>query len=629
MAAAALWKPSSELIESAHITRISKGLGLQPGALAFHEWSKTRRDDFWTLMSRDLGLVFRKQASRVLDWNPTTGNADWFVGAELNIVESCLRSDPAWRARVAIVEEREDSRRRALSFGELEQLVARIAQRLNGLGLKRGDAAAIDLPMNLEAVAVYLALVLKGCAVVSIADSFAPTEIETRLRIGKARVIFTQDVLVRGKKDLPLYEKVLQAGAPKAVVISAHDSWSGPTPLRAGDLAWKEFLGHETSSVASIASECVPVTPSTPSNILFSSGTTGDPKAIPWTHTTPIKCGVDARLHHNIHGGDILAWPTNLGWMMGPWLIYAAFLNGAGIALFDGAPSGRAFGEFVSRSGATLLGVVPSLVKTWRASQCMEGLDWSKLKVFSSTGECSNPEDMAYLMGLAHNKAPIIEYCGGTEVGGAYVSSTVLQECTPATFAIPAFGQDFVVLDDDLKTSSNGEVFLVPPSIGFSNTLLNRDHFETYYAGTPKGPHGELLRRHGDQIEVLPNGEGYRAHGRVDDTMNIGGIKVSSAEIERSLVGVTEISDSAAIAIPPPGGGPSLLLLIVVPTASGRTLSPDELQNRLQKAIRERLNPLFKIHKVSLKESLPRTASNKVLRRVLRSEYLAAKDGAK
>ena len=238
-------------------------------------------------------------------------------------------------------------------------------------------------------------------------------------------------------------------------------------------------------------------------NILFSSGTTGEPKAIPWTQTTPIKCAVDAHFHQDVHPGDVLVWPTNLGWMMGPWLIFGSLMNRATIGLFYGAPTGRAFGEFVQDSRATVLGVVPSLVKTWRTSGCLAGLDWSAIKVFTSTGECSHADDMRWLMQQAGGK-PVIEYCGGTEIGGAYITGTLARPCIAGTFNTPTLGLDVVILDEQGQPADSGEVFLLPPSIGLSNSLLNKDHHEVYFAGTPPGPGRAILRRHGDEMEVLP-----------------------------------------------------------------------------------------------------------------------------
>ena len=127
----------------------------------------------------------------------------------------------------------------------------------------------------------------------------------------------------------------------------------------------------------------------------------------------------------------MVAWPTNLGWMMGPWLIYASFLNRATMALYYGAPNERGFGSFVQAAGINMLGVIPSLVRTWRRSGCMEGIDFSAVRVVCATGECSNAEDMHYLMALADYR-PVLEYCGGTELAGGYLLSTAVVPVAPS-----------------------------------------------------------------------------------------------------------------------------------------------------------------------------------------------------
>ena len=312
----------------------------------------------------------------------------------------------------------------------------------------------------------------------------------------------------------------------------------------------------------------------------------------------------------------MLAWPTNLGWMMGPWLIYASLINQGTIALYDGVPTEREFGEFVENARVTMLGVVPSLVRSWKNTGCMKGLDWGAIKAFSSTGECSNAEDMLFLMSLAGYR-PIIEYCGGTEIGGGYLTGTTVQPAAPATFITPALGLDIAICDEDGQPTDNGEVFVTPPSIGLSTELLNKDHHEVYFEGTPQLPKLPPLRRHGDGVERLADGY-YRIHGRVDDTMNLGGIKISSAEIEGVLNSVSGIQEVAAIGVSPPDGGPSQLVVYAVLLPGADTQS---LTSSLQSAIREHLNPLFRIHDLVVVDALPRTASNKIMRRVLRDEH--------
>jgi acetyl-CoA synthetase len=310
-------------------------------------------------------------------------------------------------------------------------------------------------------------------------------------------------------------------------------------------------------------------------------------------------------------------WPTNLGWMMGPWLIFASLMNRAAMGLYYGTPTGREFGQFVQNAGATVLGVVPSLVRTWRSTGSVEGLDWSAIKVFSSTGECSRADDMRWLMQFAGGR-PIIEYCGGTEIGGAYISSTVTKPNVAGTFNTPTLGLDVVILDEEGRSADIGELFIVPPSIGLSNLLLNKNHHDIYFADTPRGPRGGILRRHGDQMERLPGGY-WRGHGRADDTMNLGGIKVSSAEIEQTLRVVPGVVETAAIAISA-GGGPSQLVIYAV-CSNTPERDNHQLLAAMQSAIKRDLNPLFKIHDVVVIDALPRTASNKVMRRELRARY--------
>jgi acetyl-CoA synthetase len=603
------WTPAPRDIETSNIAALCKRTGLSSYD-ELYAWSVTQRAEFWQAVIDMLGIRLARPPSGILDPSQGVESPRWLPGAKLNIAESCFG---AAGTATAIVYRPEGGAVHSMTFEELDKLSNRVANSLGNLGIGRGDAVAVAMPMTAEAVAAYLGIVKAGGAVVSIADSFAADEIGTRLRISGARTIVTQDVVLRAGKVLPMHQKVTDAGADVAIVIPAGDHLR--VSLRKTDVEWREFL-HDND-----AFEPVPCDPDDTTNILFSSGTTGDPKAIPWTNTTPIKCAMDGLLHHDIKEGDVVCWPTNLGWMMGPWLIYASLINGAAMALYYGSPGSQEFCEFVQDAKVTMLGLVPSLVKAWRSGGTIDGLDWRAIKTFSSTGESSNAEDMLYLMSRAQYR-PIVEYCGGTEIGGGYITGTRVQPASPATFSTAALGLGLHILDENGNPTNNGELFIVPPSIGLSNSLLNRDHHEVYFEGTPAGPGGERLRRHGDQMEHLGGGY-YRAHGRADDTMNLSGIKVSSAEIERTVNALPGVLETAAIAVESEGGGPSLLVIYTVTEPSAEA-DAGVLGKLMQRAISEHLNPLFRVHKVVLIDALPRTASNKVMRRVLRSRYAEA-----
>jgi acetyl-CoA synthetase len=362
-----------------------------------YDWSIREREAFWEWAVGRLGLALRTPWSRLLVKTRGPEEARWLVGARFNIVESCLSGDPS---RPAIVAGATDGNSSTISTGELTREVTRVAAALRASGFVTGDALAIDMPMSPMAVAIYLGIVAAGMVVVSIPDALAPEEVATRLRLANAVGIFTAREIERSGKRLPLYQKLLAIHPPRAIVIDASAS-----ELRAGDQAWPSFLAAAGASTF----DPVPGEPDTVTNILFSSGTTGEPKAIPWTQLQPIKSAVDAALHLDVQAGDVLAWPTNLGWMMGPWLIYASLLNRATMALYADAPTGRGFGEFLARARVNVLGLVPSIVKAWRSDDRMVGLDFSAIKCFGSTGEASSPVDYLYLMMLAGYR-PVIEY---------------------------------------------------------------------------------------------------------------------------------------------------------------------------------------------------------------------------
>ena len=598
-----VWMPDKRTIAESNIAWLMSVAGVDTYE-ALHAWSVAERATFWETMADRIGVMFDTPWTQCLDVNDGIENPAWFVGGRLNIVESCFSS----RDNVPVIIFRNESGEiRSVSTAELRALVGRASNGLREVGFQAGNHAAIMMPMNIEAVVAFLAIIACGGVVTTIADSFPPDQIRVRLDISKAEWFFTQDRYQRGGLSLELYSKAVDAEAPPAVVVVTDPDRFVP---REQDCTWDEFLSDTADLM------CHSTAPDSMTTILFSSGTTGAPKAIPWDQLAPIRCATDGHLHQDIHPGDVVCWPTNLGWMMGPWLVYASLLNKACMAIYEGAPTSSGFCRFVEEAGVTMLGLVPSLVAAWKASGALADCDWSCIRVFSSTGECSNASDMGWLMSSAGGR-PVIEYCGGTEVAGGYITGTVVQPAHASMFSTPTLGSRFVILDDEGREADSGEVFLVPPTVGFSTRLLNTDHHAVYHEGTPVGPNGEVLRRHGDHIEKLENGY-FRARGRVDDAMNLGGIKVSSGQIEEVVRRVAGVQDIAAIAVPPPGGGPSLLVMFA---AIEGERDADDLKHEMQSIIKKDLNPLFKIHDVIVIGALPRTASNKVMRRKLRERY--------
>ncbi|KAA8541138.1 hypothetical protein F0562_025116 [Nyssa sinensis] len=630
----------------------------------FQEFSVSNPEVYWKTVLDEMSVSFSVPPQCILRENPSEESllshpgGHWLPGAYVNPAENCLSLNGKRTLDDIVLiwhDEGDDEKPvNKMTLKELRTEVWLVAHALKTLGFEKGSAIAIDMPMDVNSVVIYLAIVLAGYAVVSIADSFAPREISTRLKLSNSKAIFTQDLIIRGDKRLPLYSRVVDAQSPMAIVIPTRGS-SFSMKLRDGDISWHDFL-EKVKNVKDVEFVAVERPVEAFTNILFSSGTTGEPKAIPWTLATPLKAAADGWCHMDIRKGDVVGWPTNLGWMMGPWLVYAALLNGASVALYNGSPLGSGFAKFVQDAKVTMLGVIPSIVRAWKTTNCTASYDWSAIRCFGSTGEASNVDEYLWLMGRALYK-PIIEYCGGTEIGGGFVAGSLLQPQSLAAFSTPAMGCSLFILGDGgIPIPPNvpgiGELALGPLMLGVSHTLLNADHYNVYFKGMPVW-NGQVLRRHGDVFEFTSRGY-YHAHGRADDTMNLGGIKyaliqllkkkekrcvevfeaahlywprkVSSVEIERICNAVNNsVLETAAIGVPPPGGGPESLVIAVVFKESNDPV-PDlnKLRVSFNLALQKKLNPLFKVSHIMPLSSLPRTATNKVMRRVLRSAAVSS-----
>jgi len=749
-----------------------------------HRVSVSEPEFFWPRVFAEMRVDFAAGPPlAALEISPSA-NADpdsvvWLPGARINVAAAALSAKSHDDDSPALVaaDEASPTLIRTVRRRELRAAANTAAAAFLCSGLQPGDRVAVVGSLTPALTAVYLGAVLAGLVPVAVAESFSAAEVSTRLRLSGASAVWAADAVTRGGKALPLLPRVVDAAAsaaagrkgksyslPLRVFVGSSSSLGVFGPL-CGDSAsarlhpsateaiskhadnpgmlirrWADVVaclppGSDLSFVPFVAaSEATQAASQTPMTLLFSSGTTGEPKAIPWSHVTPLRCAVDCFANLDLRRGDVLCWPTSLGWMMGAFSIFGSLLNGAALALFDGTPLGKAFGEFVSAARVTQLGVVPSMVRAWRAAKwlekeqeeggdlsssssskenptlkktsCSSIPDWGSLRVMASTGEASAPEDYSWLSSRARY-VPVLEFCGGTEVGSAYASGTLLQSWSPSTFTTPTLGCSFVLLipnsdsssssndssssDDDLHLARqsphgstepcSGELALVPPILGSSQALFvlddeeegRRRHRKTYFEGMPrlfKSSSSTVLRRHGDAFARLPCSSGgssscYAALGRTDDAMNLGGVKVASAEVERVVVAALGtaknapsssssstsapasdlplISEVAAVGVPAPGGGPDSLVLVVVPSTAGGTAesssssssspsslssfsssSSSALESSLRAAaaaaIRRDLSPLFRVERVVLRSSLPRTATGKIMRRTLRDE---------
>ncbi len=232
------WKPTKKVIEHSNIYKMMQKKGFE-NYQDFWKWSVTNKEEFWADTVENLGIVLQEKYTSILDTSDGVENAHWLKGAKMNCVDSCFQNDDD---AVAVVYQEKGKEIKKVTQLELLNLVNRLANGLVEAGLKTGDYIAIDMPMNMESVAIYLAGIKAGMPVVTIADSFAPKEIETRLGIVKPKLIFTQDAFLRSGREFKLYSRVVEANAPKAVVLK---NSTNPVNLRDGDVLWSDFISDK------------------------------------------------------------------------------------------------------------------------------------------------------------------------------------------------------------------------------------------------------------------------------------------------------------------------------------------------------------------------------------------------
>ncbi len=592
---------------------------------------------FWHALTQRLGIRFKNatlpHADKLVDAsNPE--NPRWFPGLKLNIVDSMLAAPSD---HIALVYRREGTQQTVImTYGELHLASNRVACALLQSGFKKGNHIAIDMPMNKESVVIFLGILKMGGTLVSLADSFKAADIALRLQQIPAGVkaIFTQDFT--GKN--PLYEVIKRTPhAPTAIVLTTPNQ-SLPV-LRPGDLHYEPWLLSCTLPYATFDS--VAMDPDDNLNIIFSSSTsTGKekageapkaPKAIPWQAHTFIKSAADAHLHHDMQAHKTLCWPTNLGWMMGSFAIAAALMNGGRLALYDGSPLTREFGVFVRDVKVTILGLVPALAERWEKTGCMEGLDWSSIERFSSTGSPSMPANYFYLMALVPQFAPVIEYMGGTEIGGGYITNTEFRAFSPSLFNTPTLGTPLHIATKESAELQKGEVCFPllngkgqTPPMGLSSALLNGDHHQKYFEGELQDEQGQRLRRHGDILQVGPHQQ-FQSGGRADDGIKINAIKTSSTELEAyiktaKIAAVKDVVITAVRSKDSQGGEGKVVAFVVVDPAVKFTSS--SLREQCEQAIKQHNPQLAKLHAVEIIAAVPVTASNKIKRQWLSDHYL-------
>jgi acetyl-CoA synthetase len=619
----AAWSPTERHLERNRLRRFAAAHGISDYD-ALLTWATDDPERFWRAVDRDLGLVWNAPYTQAMDTSTGIPWTTWWTGGRMNYVGTALRDDRD-QQRVALIAEREDGTVEQRTFGDLRAEVARFAAGLRAIGVTKGDRVGIFLPMGIECVVAVLALGALGAVYIPIFSGYGAEAIAGRLRDCDASVLICADGFHRRGSVVPMKETADAAadGSPSVKTVIVTERLGREYPKRERDVAWAEVVRRGEKPLASWEDTSA----EDPFMIIYTSGTTGRPKGAVHVHGGfPVKAAQDMAHCMDVQEKDVVFWFTDIGWMMGPWLIAGGLVLGATIVLYDGTPDfpdESRLWSMVERHRVTHLGISPTAIRgLMRAGEApVSKHDRSSLFVLGSTGEPWNPDPWWwYFRTVGEERCPIINYSGGTEISGGILGCTTWTAIEPGSFRGPVPGMAVDVVDDQGRSvrGTVGELVIRKPWPGMTRGFWkDRDRYiETYWSRWP----GVWV--HGDWARIDDDGFWY-IEGRSDDTLKIAGKRVGPAEVESAAVASGAVSEAAAIGVPDELKGEAIVVFAV--PKPGRSADAG-LERSVSDTIAEHLGKPLRPKSVRFVGQLPKTRNGKILRRLIRGAYLGTAD---
>ncbi len=622
-----VWEPSEQLIEEANVTRLMDTHGIT----SYEELICRSTDDigwYWDAVVDDLDISFFRDYTEVYDDSDGAPWTDWFIDGKINIVHNTLdRHATGEQAQSpCLVYESEHRTRKRWTYEELNSLVNRIANGLRDRGISKGDRVALYMPMVPEVVAQLLAAMKIGAIAVPVFCGFAPKAVKDRLQDAGPKLVFCGTHGIRRGEEYPIKTHLDRAlsslNVVEDVVVFPYNS-STDVPMREGrDLYWSDFLSGTSSSCQTVALDAMD-----PAMILYTSGTTGKPKGTVHSHGgTLVKVASELAYSFDVKSDDVFWWYSDIGWMMGPWMIIGVHHAGATTFIYDGAPdypdAGRIW-EMIDRHNVNTFGISPTAIRMLMeyGTDPIQEHDLSSLRLLGSTGEPWDETSWRWFFDeIGRQNCPIINISGGTDIMGCFLAPLPINRLKPCTLRGPSPGMDVDVFDEEGSPVRQKVGYLVckKPAPSMSRSLWNDDdgYIDEYWS------RWEDVWNHGDWAEVDEDGFWY-LYGRADDTMNVAGRRVGPAEVEGALMEHEAVRECAAVGIPHDVKGEEIAVFVVLESGS----SPDQqLKEDLSKRVSERLGPVDRPGVVEFVPDLPKTRSAKIMRRVIRDHYTGTSD---
>ncbi len=624
-----VWHPTKESMSNSNLTRFMRGHGIA----SFDELMRRSIDDvawFWDAALKDLGIEFYTSYKSIVDLSRGLQFPVWCVDGEMNIVHNLLDK---WqrtevRDRTALRWEGEDGRSVTLTYAELHREVCRCANALRELGLGKGDAVGLYMPMTPELCAAFLAVAKIGGIILPLFSGYGPGAIAMRLKDAGAKALVTSNGAYRRGEVVNMKitadEALVEVPTIKHVIVHQRVEMTEEAPLTSGrDHWWHDLIPRQSDEAETERTSAEDVV-----MLIYTSGTTGRPKGAIHTHCGfPVKGAQDMYHCMDLKPGECMYWMSDMGWMMGPWLVFGTLCIGATMVFYDGAPDypdvDRLW-QLVDDHEVTHLGISPTLIRTLKTHGVdpIRKHDVSRLRAIGSTGSPWDPESWMWLFeNVLDRRKPILNYSGGTEISGGILCGNFFQPLKPCAFSGPVPGMAADVVDEAGASVRGevGELVIRKPWIGMTRGFWNDEarYLETYWSRL------ENVWVHGD-FAAIDDDDLWYILGRSDDTIKVAGKRLGPAEVEALLNAHEAVAESAAIGIPHDIKGQELVAFVVLKSDVD---SSEELRQSLIRRVTDELGKPLRPREIKFVAALPKTRNAKVMRRVIRATYLGQEPG--
>ncbi len=619
-----VWFPDEDIVKSSRMYQWMKALGFSD----YEEFLKKSVEDiewFWTEAEKALGIQWFQSYRQTLETPKGMKWPDWYVGGKLNATHDAVEKwakSPDYESKTALIWESDSGETVTYTYKQLDEAVTKAAGGLKASGIRKGDVITIYMPMIPETVIAMLAAAKIGAIFSPAFSGYGAEAVAARINASEAKMLITADGYKRRGKEIAMKDEADRAAAlspsiEKVVVVKRLGTMTKWNENH--DLYWDDFL--ERGNESPVMTE--KMESDDPMMLIYTSGTTGKPKGAVHTHSGfPFKSAFDAGFGMDVKQGDTLFWYTDMGWMMGPFLVFGGLLNGAAIVMFEGTPdypNPDRLWELVEKHHVSHLGISPTLIR----SLMKHGEDWverhdiSTLRVIGSTGEPWNPEPWMWLFeSVCKKKVPIFNYSGGTEISGGILGNVLLKPIAPITFNSPLPGMDVHVYNENGESVLNevGELVIKKPWVGMTRGFWKEpERYEEAYWSRWKD-----TWVHGDW--VIKDEDGYwTITGRSDDILNVAGKRLGPAEMESILVEHDGVVEAGTIGIPDDVKGEAAVCFAVLKDGYEPT---DEIKQELIGLVATKLGKALKPKEIHFVDDLPKTRNAKVMRRAIKAAYL-------